>query len=264
MTDYNHEAQDLGYPMQSYVAAWKTYRTLSNEDDQIARKISHYVKLKNDNVKILDIGPGDGRVLLRTLIRLDQAPKEVKIIEPNQTFVDETIRAVNYDRFLGKLDVIPKKLEACSDNEISGYDLILCTHTAYFLTNGELVRLLDQVEKGARLIVILDHPDSVFAKLWQRTAPDFYRTARNHTEKLRSLSANDFDVKISEVEAEIGNPSALRQDIKNLVLSMLCYADVDDMPHEELVSVEHTISDLSNGTTIPCLSYLFDITKHQA
>jgi hypothetical protein len=257
----SHEANDnvLGYPMPNYVAAWKTYRTLSNEDDQIAKCISRLVKVPNATYKILDIGPGDGRVLVRTIIRLDQMPSEVTFVEPNEKFARETMRVINFDRFAKKITPVQKKFGDCENNQLSDHDLILCTHTAYFLDDAEFERMLSLVDDGARLIVIFDHERSIFSQLWQRTAPEFFRNTKRHREKLDNLDPDRFVVEKSEISAEIGDPRALRPEISNLVLSMLCYSDVDDMHVELLASVNSMISEAQRESVINCVSSVYDI-----
>lgn len=251
----------LGYPMPSYVAAWKTYRTLSNEDDVIAKRLALATKEMKRDSKILDVGPGDGRVLLRTLIRMDHRPVEVCVVEPNSQFIDETLRAISFDGFLDRFIPIQSKLMDCAPNSLLGYDHIFCTHTAYFLTDEELEMLLDLVRAGAKLCVVLDHPESIFSRLWRRTASEFYQRARRHSEHLLNLDQSVFVVNVGEIEAEVGNPFDLRDDIRDLVMSMLCYAEVDDMPHEELATVEATVRGALVGSAISCKSYFFEITR---
>jgi SAM-dependent methyltransferase len=257
----NRPAPDLGYPMPSYIAAWKTYRTLSNEDDVIAKRLALTTKAAGTGNRILDVGPGDGRVLLRTLIRMSQRPTEVCVIEPNPEFIEETLRSVSFDRFFDR--IVPRccKLSDCKSDSLVGYDHVFCTHTAYFLTDEEMDMLLKLVSAGARLCVVLDHPDSIFSRLWRRTASEYYQRARRHSERLLGLDRSEFIVNVGEIEAEVSNPFDLRDDIRDLVMSMLCYADVDDMPHEELASVEAVVRGALVGSAISCKSYFFEITK---
>ena len=245
--------------MPNYVAAWKTYRTLSNEDDQIAKCISRLVKIPNPRFRILDIGPGDGRVLLRTIIRLNRMPSEVTLVEPNENFIQETMRVLNFDRFAGEITPIQQKFGDCDEQALAGHDLILCTHTAYFLDDREIEKLLGLVDAGARLIVIFDHPNSIFSSLWQRTAPNFFQNTKHHREKLDNLDSDRFFVEKSEISAEIGDPRSLRPEICNLVLSMLCYSDVEDMHEELLASVYSTISEVQREAVINCVSSVYDI-----
>lgn len=262
----NHEEADannssLGYPMPSYVAAWKTYRTLSNEDDVISKRVSQTLNRNGRASKLLDIGPGDGRVILRTLIRLRRKPSLLGLIEPNQQFLDDTAKAISFDRFFGHCDYIKKKLIDCNCEDLLKYDTILCTHTLYFLSDDELERLLELVQAGAQLIIVIDHPDSIFTTLWKRTAPDFCRRVISHCEKIQNLDRCEFAVAQGEIEAEISNPFDLREEVRDLVVSMLSYSDVEDMLHEELRSVENTIRNALVGSTIPCKSYFFEISR---
>lgn len=255
----NLNNSDLGYPMPNYVAAWKTYRTLSNEDDQIAKCISRLVSIPDDKFRILDVGPGDGRVLVRTIIRLDRMPSEVSFVEPYDKFARETVRGINFDRFAGKISPIVSRLEDCDDDDLAGHDLILCTHTAYFLTDAEFERLLSLVDAGSRLIVIFDDPKSIFSRLWQRTAPSFYQNTQRHRDRLENLDTDRFLVDKSMVSAEIGDPRNLRPEISNLVMSMLCYSDVEDMPHHQLAEVNSLISEAQRESIISCVSSVYDI-----
>lgn len=255
----NPNKNTLGYPMPNYVAAWKTYRTLSNEDDQIARCVSRLVSIPHDKFRILDIGPGDGRVLVRTIIRLNRMPSEVSFVEPNDKFARETMRGIDFDRFAGKISPIERRLEDCDDSALEGHDLILCTHTAYFLTDAEFEKLLSLVDAGSRLIVIFDHPKSIFSRLWEKTAPKFFQNTQYHRDRLDNLDTTRFVVEKSEISAEIGDPRNLRPEISNLVMSMLCYSDVEDMPHHQLLEVNSLISNAQRESMISCVSSVYDI-----
>lgn len=254
-------AIELGYPMPSYIAAWKTYRTLSNEDDVIAKRLALTTKAAGAVNRILDIGPGDGRVLLRTLIRLHQRPTEVCVVEPNSEFIEETLRAVSFDRFFDRIVPLCSKLADCTPDSLFGYDHVFCTHTAYFLSDEEMNVLLSLVLAGARLCVVVDHPDSIFSRLWRRTASEYFRRAQQHSDRLLNLDRSKFTVNVGEIEAEVSNPFDLRDDIRDLVMSMLCYAETDDMLHEELASVEATVRAALVGSVISCKSYFFEITR---
>lgn len=251
----------LGYPMPSYIAAWKTYRTLSNEDDVIAKRLAQAIVIDRHHSKILDIGPGDGRVLVRLLIRLNDTPDKVTFVEPNDEFFVETSRAVHYADFTRELVPLNGKLMECTAEQIASHDIIICTHTAYFLSDCEMDMLLDLVRAGAKMYLVIDHPESVFSRLWQRTAPRFYERVKKHLAKIRALPANDFQISETVITAETSDPILLRPSVRNLVMSMLCYADVEDMHNEELASVQHTISSMAHEGRISCDSLFIEISR---
>jgi hypothetical protein len=190
-------------------------------------------------------------------------PSEVTFVEPNEKFARETMRVINYDRFAGKITPIEKRLEDCEGSALAGHDLILCTHTAYFLSDAEFEKLLSLVDAGSRLIVIFDDPKSIFSKLWQRTAPNFYQNTQRHRDRLENLDTTRFLVDKSMVSAEIGDPRSLRPDISNLVISMLCYSDVEDMPHHQLEEVGLLISQAQRESVISCVSSVYDIRANR-
>lgn len=252
---------DLNYPMRDYVLAWKIYRTLSNEDIEIGKRVADFIGRERNSESVLDVGPGDGRVLSRALLLASHRPSLLTIVEPNQSFLEEAIRSLNSPVIASDIRPICKKFGDCSDDELNGPTKILCTHTCYFLTHAEMARLLQLVEAGASLLVVVDAPDSVFTELWNRTAPQYSACARGHIETLETLPRNRFSVRKGQIPAKLNDPFRLRCDVQNLVLSMLCYSEVEDMHAEMLSSVNDCVrrhSDIDNS--INCVSNLYEIS----
>lgn len=256
----NSAMSHVAFPMPAYIAAWKTYRTLSNEDDVIAKKVAHSVSITDTRSKILDIGPGDGRVLVRTLIRLNATPDIVSFVEPNLNFCGETSRVIDYPDFAKSIRPINSTLAQCNTALIFSHDIILCTHALYFLSHFELDVLFDAVRNGANLYIVVDHPDSIFSLLWKKTAPTFYERVRNHLDRIEKLKVeSDMSVSQSEITAVISDPNTLRHEIKNLVVSMLCYAEIDDLTTEELEYVNDVLITKTHAGEIECTSLFFEI-----
>lgn len=246
--------------MPDYVPAWLTYRTLSNEDDVIARKLAREVDLIGRPGHVLDVGPGDGRVLIRFLIRANATPMKLTFIEPNPDFFDETLRHVSNPEFVDEVIGLDKKLEACSDAELAGHDILLCTHTAYFLSDAELDRLLALVGDGVELHLVIDHPTSIFSQLWRRTAPTFHERVVRHLEKLQNLDPQVYQVKTSTISALLCDLERLREPIRNLAMSLLCYSDVEDFDAEGFASAQNFILESADlEGQIHCESFYFTI-----
>lgn len=249
--------------MPDYVPAWLTYRTLSNEDDVIARKLAREVDLTGRPSNVIDVGPGDGRVLVRFLIRANATPGKLTFVEPNADFFEETFRHVSNPEFVGETVGLNKKLEACSDAELAGHGVVLCTHTAYFLSDAELDRLLELVRDGAELHLVIDHPTSIFSQLWRRTAPTFHDRVVRHLEKLQKLDPQVFQVKTSTITAMLCDLERLREPIRNLAMSLLCYSDVEDFDAEAFASAQKFIMDSADvDGQLHCESFYFTIRSN--
>lgn len=254
---------DLDYPMPDYIAAWKTYRTVSNEDQVIAGRLAQSIILPGPRSKILDVGPGDGRVLVRLLISLKQTPELLTIVEPNEAFCAETLRAVHYDDFAKAVITLQKKLKDCTDDELAGHDVITCTHTLYFMTSAELERLFSLVRGGATLFIVADHPESIFSRLWKQTAPSFYERVSEHIATIRALDQTQFTFAETVISAALCDPMTLRDPICSLVMSMLCYSDVDSMTDEQFAVVRRMIASATTAGRIACDSLFFEISARR-
>jgi SAM-dependent methyltransferase len=255
------EAMDVSYPMADYVAAWKVYRSRSDEDERIANHVSAIINSRDRAaLRILDVGPGDGRVLLRLLIHLSSRPREVVCVEPNPEFAEETRRRLNFYEFSDHTDIREETLGRFPSIGRK-FDVVTCTHSLYFLSDGEVETLAEYARQGALVVVVVDHQDSLFSRLWQVTAPDYHETVRRHREAIRALDKSGVCVRETFITAELADPSFLRPEMRDLVLSLLCYTDISEAPDDVRDEALGIISRSLIDGRLTCLSSCIELTK---
>lgn len=262
-------AQGIAYPLPAYIASWKIFRSFSNEDRTIA---SHVISQLNGlhrpvdldgrrDWSIVDIGPGDGRVLIELLLHLAEPPKLLSVVEPNSEFMEQTKLSISFYSFAKAIDYHTCRLADVADAVIESAEVILCTHSAYFLTHEEMDKLLAAMQRGARLYVVMDAADSLFSRTWKQTAPSYFERAERHRTRLQSLHGQGFSVRQSAFDTLVKSPFEMREDIGEMLMSLICYCDIRDLPLEELGPIQHQIrSSVSNGY-ITCQSSCFEVTK---
>jgi SAM-dependent methyltransferase len=248
----------LGFPMHSYIAAWKVYRAHSDEDDRIAAELSSIInRCVPRPGRILDIGPGDGRVILKALIQLQYRPALVELFEPNPSFARETAARLSFYRFADEVNLRQEPFQTGLQGSGSAFDVILCTHSLYFLSEQEFAGLLSYARAGARLVIVVDHETSLFSELWRITAPEYLDVVKGYLSQIRSLSPNDLSFKETFIEANLKDPFHLRKEMRDLVLSLLCYSDFEEELADDVILP--VIRRRSQGGQLKCLSSCFEI-----
>lgn len=260
--------------MPSYIAAWKLFRSFSNEDRIIARALieaigAHFPMVAAGTLaglRLFDVGPGDGRVLFETLIKLPSRPTRVDFAEPNPEFYAEVERNIGYYDFADELVKHNQKLGEVDQQVVGSADVILCTHAAYFLTPGELEKLIDSVRPGSLLLILMDDPTSIFSTLWKYTNPHFHQVAEGHRKTLDGLAAgNDLGifVRTTTVKTEVIHPSLVRADLASMLKSFMSYTEYDDLTLEDCAVVDQLIDQARVEGHVPCRSTLYEVTLPQ-
>lgn len=257
--------------MPSYIAAWKLFRSFSNEDELIARELvdsinahfPHAAGKTGTGLSIFDVGPGDGRVLFETLIKLETRPTRVDFAEPDPDFFKEVEKNIGYYDFAADLGKHPKKLADVDPDLISRADVVLCTHSVYFLTDVELGVLIDGLRPGSLLLILMDDPTSVFSTLWAHTNPHFHAVAERHRKTLDGLASGSnrpISVRTAPVKTDVIHPSLVRDDFASMLKSFMSYTEYDDLLIEECAVVDRIIDQARVGGHVPCKSKLYELT----
>lgn len=265
---------EVAYPLPEYIAAWKIFRSFSNEDETIARHIISLVQKRfpgcrvpdergNDcGLRILDIGPGDGRVLLQLLLQIPAKPSSLTFVEPNPEFMRQAQSNICFFGFADSINPIQSKALNVDEKIVGSCDVTLCTHTAYFLESDEMERLLRLTRPGAVLYVVLDDRTSLFSSIWKRTAPKYYDVAERHRRSLLALDPSVFSVNSTVIATKVKSPFSIRPDLAEMLMSLLSYYDVRDMESSEFEFVKKEITSATVGDHIDCKSTCFEICRY--
>lgn len=252
------------WPMESYLAAWKTFRQAANENKIIAQHlVSQPSWPRGKKLRICDIGCGDGRLLEALIFEAPDEVAEVCLIDPDYELLQEAARSISERNYISKVSTTLAKVESVFPDCASGFDVVLMIHLVYLIESESLVQLLRALPRDLIVYILFDAPTSVFTSLWAKTAPKYRdRVVRAH-DIIASLTPSEFAVQRTEVEARVPNPFDLpREDLRNAILSLLCYSsDVladSDMRAWARSTIERYVDEQGN---VACRSACYEIQR---
>jgi hypothetical protein len=248
------------WPMEGYLSAWRTFRRMSNENAVTA---AHLVSLprwprKKDTV-ICDLGCGDGRLLESIVVKSPEEIGEVRLVDPDGVLLREAEQCLEES---GLVRVVRSTLGTAEEHcsvAARDADVVLAVHVAYLLAPDSFDAVLSQLPTGVPCYIVLDAPGSIFTTLWKTTAPKYYdRVLRVH-EMLRRGRGQPDGAK-SSIRSSIVDPLTIeRKDLRDAILSILCYADTSTMSPAQLRSVEDTIRGRVVDGHLTCESVCYEV-----
>lgn len=199
----------MTWPMTAYLAAWRTFRRVSNENAHMA---AHIVALASwprhtDQFGVCDLGCGDGRLLDELIGMSASRPGRVRLVDTDDGLLSEATRQLasclpprlSPAGFLGRAeDLIEKVAE--------GMDVLLLIHVVYLMETHAVRSLLERIPRGVPMIVVLDEPESVFAELWRVTAPQYSKRVELAHGVLGRLPVGDYEVRRTSITSFVPNP----------------------------------------------------------
>lgn len=250
------------WPMATYMAAWKTFRRLSDENRATARHLLSRARWPHrDGITICDVGCGDGRLVETLVMESTTGISSVVLVDPDGSLLEEASTCVSTspERSVRAIkDSAERAFPACAE----GADVSLLVHVVYLIPNGGLRHLLEASPAGMPLYVILDAPESVFSQLWKRTAPKYFARAEKARNLIESLPADRFAVDRSTFSSTITNPFKLsRTDLRDAILSLLCYRSIDESDAELHGWIAQVIERHAAGQHVVCDSACYEIVR---
>ena len=250
------------WPMPSYMQHWKVFRKMTDECRETAR---HLLSRKHwphcSKISICDIGCGDGLLALEIALWNPSKVSEITLIDPDEVFLREANSHLSGISSPPTVRLVQKKAESLSSQEISDSDATLAVHVVYLMLEGTLESILRRTPVGVPTYVVLDEPNSIFSRLWARISPKYLRRATAVHDLMASLPSIDFEVARSTITSHLDNPLVQRSDIKDAVLSLLCYDDVQNLCAEDYEWIEREIRSALAGQTILCESACYEIVR---
>jgi SAM-dependent methyltransferase len=248
--------------MPNYMSAWKTFRRLGNEPEATAEHVLSLPRWPgNKNLRILDVGCGDGRMVEAFLLKARQSIGKVTILDPDRLLLDEAAHEI---RSLG-LDVDVLEVAGVADRQAlelaADHDVALAIHLVYLLAHNRFRALVDHWPPGVPLYVVLDAPDSVFTELWSETAPDYALRSRRVHEYLSGEANGRLDVRRTDFTTRVANPFGLPEPVRDLVLSLLCYCDFAEFSDTRRAKVESVISSHVERGQVTCSCTCYEIQR---
>lgn len=261
-TSVRHE-----WPMGCYLEAWKLFRDVSNENEETADQLVTMSKWPtNDNYQILDIGSGDGLLLKRIVTQSPTRVGHVRLLDPDKELMDQAVSNLEERLASYQISFYLSKIEDRIPTSLQDVDVILAVHIVYLLPPESFKNLLTELPFKIPFYVVLDNENSIFSRLWKKTAPKYYERAIAAHQLIKQLPRDRFKVVRTSVTSLLTNPLSYprkRIDLKNLILSILCYTDVRDRPQQELHYIENEIQKSVSpaNNRLRCASDCYEIVR---
>lgn len=250
----------IDFPMtrERYLATWKIFRSISDENRITAEHITSLNAWQGVN-SYLDIGCGDGLISKSIAISNQTAIEKIILLDPDAEIVNEA------ELHLTELNLVPKiEKHWCSFEDkylelINKVQAALAVHLVYLISTESFHLLIDKLPVGKKLIIILDDEESVFTKLWQSTAPKYAQRSKYVRQYLDTFSAGKINK--SYLNSQIVNPLEQRFDIKDAILSLMSYSDFALMDAATKKFVEETVHGYIEDGHLSCKCVCYEITK---
>jgi SAM-dependent methyltransferase len=235
------------WPMETYMSAWRLFRRMSDENQLTARHLLSRRLWPRDKqgLRIADFGCGDGMVIEALTLASQRPFNAIHLVDIDPELLEQGRRRVEGLGIVKNLTTIPAGAEEVVRDVTRQADAALAVHLIYLLKEAQLKSFLADLAPGVPLFVVMDQPSSVFTQLWETTAPKYHKRSLNAHEIIASLKEDNYIVERTEFNTHLINPLSLRDDIRDSVLSLLCYSDfrmLDDNTQEWVKGVltEHS------------------------
>lgn len=140
-------------------------------------------------------------------------------------------------------------------------DAALAVHLVYLLKEAQLKTFLVGLAPGVPLFIVMDQPSSVFTQLWETTAPKYHRRSLNAHEIIASLKEDNYIVESTEFNTHLINPLTLRDDIRDSVLSLLCYSDFRELDGKTQEWVKDALTEHSALERVVCDCACYEVVR---
>jgi hypothetical protein len=135
----------------------------------------------------------------------------------------------------------------------------LAVHLLYLLSEQETDQFLNGLAPGIPLFVVLDHPNSVFMRLQEKTAPRYFARSVNAHRALGGLGERGYLVEQTAFETHLTDPLDLSQELREEVLSLLCYRDFRELDGETQAWAARIVSEHNVAGRIVCHCVCYEV-----
>jgi len=239
-------------PLPDYIEAWKIFRLASNENEVFGTYLaSKFNKAAGSDFSVLDIGTGDGKLLQNALFRCKSKPTKVTVIEPDQEFLGECQRNLSISSLSEDIEFVPSKLSEVDASKLTGHSFVIAAHVLYLIDWSEFRPLVEDLTDGTTILIIADSDDSIFSKIWRKTAPQHYDRLQETLSNLRKHYAHLIKSETPK-SSKLIDPGYFRDDIRDMILSLLSYTDVRDKDSETYDWVQKKVAEHVDNGRISC------------
>lgn len=251
------------WPMDFYISAWRLFRRLSDENRLTADHLLSRPKWPREipRLTIVDFGCGDG-TLLESLILASSTPVDVAhLVDPDPDLLNQAKSRIAGLDLIGNVQTTLARAEDVAEPTTADADVALAVHLVYLLNNGQLQRLLDGMRPNIPLFIVMDEERSVFVNLWERTAPKYHRRLLLAHKAIQSLDKDKFSFERTGFDTHLTNPFSLRTDMRDFVLSLLCYADFKALGSELQNWARSVLQSYVASSSVVCNCVCYEVVK---
>ena len=252
-----------GWPMSSYLSAWRTFRALSDEPQRTAEHVvAQPAWPTRSSLRILDLGCGDGLMVQAFLLSLGQTVARALLLDPDNELLGEAAARLGE---LALKAVIEPRLGGLEDQAAvlaRQVDVGLAIHVVYLVEPEQFQQVVKRWPAGVPLYVVIDAPDSVFSKVWRYTAPEFAaRTQAAHRYLSSGSDGQSVSVRQTRFSTRVANPFSLSEEVAEHVFSLISYAEFSKLSAENRERTQQIIREHADGKQLVCTCSCYEIVR---
>lgn len=251
------------WPMDIYMSSWKLFRCMSDENKETAKHLIKRKKWpKHNSVNILDIGCGDGLLIKQIITQCPNTINEVRLLDPDEELLREAYLHITEIDVVKSIHTYLNKIEQKVPECYEKVNVILAVHVIYLLKEESFRKMLEELPENIPIYIVLDKPNSIFTRLWKETARKYYSRSIKTHKIIEKLPSHKYSIKKSSINSCLDNPLNIdRAEIRDSILSLLCYADVRDMSTQEHNKVREEIIKVMVDGKVMCESACYEIIR---
>ena len=216
----------------SKMSPFQVFCKYSDEKDKCATGTAVIVNSKKIKIdSILDVGSGDGSLLLSIIQQLDFKPKTIDILEPSKDLLQVAISS--FRDFEG-IKFIENKFEDWESQ--STYDIVLASHL-YHITKenmeSQYIKLISKVKVGGSLIFIMRTDDDIYrfkSIFKKKILGDMYAAQTIQDAHAVFLSfVPEKDIKLSNLYSTLSIPLEKSTEDREQILSFLLNSKFEEL-----------------------------------
>jgi SAM-dependent methyltransferase len=261
-TETEKDARDE-WPMATYMSAWRLFRRLSNENAVTAQHILSrrmWPRGQRD-LHIVDFGCGEGLLIEALILASQREINTVHLVDIDPELLDQGGRRVENLGLTQNMIMTLGNAANVVGNVTRVADAALGVHLVYLLKELELKRFVADLPRGVPLYIVMDQETSIFSRLWEQTAPKYHRRTLNAHETIRGLAEADYIIERRDFDTHLSNPMGLRDDIRDSVLSLLCYTSFVALDQATQRWVTGTLTEYAAQNRVVCGCACYEIVR---
>lgn len=257
------------FPSNAYETSWKMFRRLSDENKVTVERLltrSHWPR--NEGLRILDIGCGDGLMIRKLIEDAHNSVESVTLLDPYEEWLNEARRHIEEECYNLVRDV--RSIQGDIEENmglLQQHDVILAVHVVYLLEHETFRSLLTGLPVGVPFYVVMDDIDSVFSRIWSRIKDTYFERVKKAHALLEALQTpqiseeNRYHVSVCDITSRLPSPLLQKEKIKESMISILSYTDYEDLNWEEIEHVQKEIGAKTVKHELLCDSKCYEIVR---